>query len=161
MRFLSLVLPSLLLVCPAQAQEFGRPDNINSEGTAYHVFARDGEATIQVVVLGAVNAGIYEVGTGTTLSQLLALTGTLMSNFEADRRRRYVLRLYRGENTQSLVYEAPLETLLTNTGSSPQLQENDVFVVDEIVQRRFNWGNLFRVVTSVSTLILVIDRLSN
>jgi hypothetical protein len=161
MRFFPLVLPFLLLTGTAQAQEFGRADEMTSDGTAYHVYARTGEATIQVVVLGAVNSGIYEIGANTSLRQLLALTGTNMSGVEGDQRLEFMLRLYRGQGTQSLVYDASLEELLGSSGAIPQLQEGDMLVVEENVKRKFNWVNVLRVVTSAATLILAIDRISN
>ena len=42
---------SALVVCPeAQAQEFGRVGDFVAGGTAYSIFARPGEATVQVLV---------------------------------------------------------------------------------------------------------------
>ncbi|MCH8960503.1 MAG: SLBB domain-containing protein, partial [Bacteroidetes bacterium] len=67
---------------PVQAQTFGRVGTMIAEGSSYHVFAKPGEATVQIQVLGNVKfPGIYEVGVGTDLGQLLALTGGPVQEF--------------------------------------------------------------------------------
>jgi hypothetical protein len=150
-----------LFAWPAQAQEFGRVNKIQADGTAYHVFAQAGEATIQVLVLGAVNAGIYEVRVGTDLEQLIALTGTSMTPGGAGESIKYTVRLFRDEDgRRKLLYEAPLEKMLVSSAEYPALREGDVLMVEGISKARFGWRDALTILTSLTTVALLVERLS-
>jgi len=149
------------LAWPAQAQEFGRVNKIQADGTAYHVFAQAGEATIQVLVLGAVNAGIYEVREGTDLEQLIALTGTSMTPGGAGESVKYTVRLFRDVDGQrKLLYESPLEQMLVSSADYPGLLEGDVLMVEGVSKARFGWRDALTIVTSLTSVALLVDRLS-
>ena len=152
---------TVLLAWPSQAQEFGRVNKIQADGTAYHVFAQAGEATIQVLVLGAVNAGIYEVREGTDLEELIALTGTSMTPGTAGESVKYTVRLFRDEDgRRTLLYEAPLEKMLTSPAEYPALLEGDVLMVEAVSKARFGWRDALTIVTSLTTVALLVERLS-
>lgn len=151
---------------PAQAQTFGRVGTVIAEGSAYHVFAKPGEATVQIQVLGNVKfPGIYEVGAGTDLGQLLALTGGPVQVFTEGRvvrRTETTMRLYHGEGgRRDLVYEAAFETMLTNPGNYPVLQDGDVFNIETLTFERtqFGWRDGLTIVATLATVALVIDRI--
>ena len=94
-----LIICTYALVCSitplVQAQEFKRFDNINAEGVSYHIFAKQGEATVQILVLGSMGSGIYEVGVGTELDQLLALLGGTTLATSTGSETRVTVRLFR------------------------------------------------------------------
>ena len=151
---------------PVQAQTFGRVGTMIVEGSSYHVFAKPGEATVQVQVLGNVRfPGIYEVGVGTDLGQLLALTGGPVQVFTEGRvvrRTEITLRLFHGEEgRRDLVYEASLETMLANPGSYPVLQDGDVFSIETLTieRTRFGWRDGLSIVVTLATVGLLIDRI--
>ncbi|RMF58362.1 MAG: hypothetical protein D6746_09840 [Bacteroidetes bacterium] len=153
----------MLVAVPASAQEFGRHNRITASGTAYHVFAEPGQATIQVQVVGAVSAGIYEVSAGTDLGRLVALTGLTLTPGASGTSVRYRVKLFRDQpdGRRLLLYDAPLEEMLANPGAYPVLQEGDVVMIESKVSQRFQWRDALTILTSLSTIILLVDRLSN
>lgn len=158
-----LVAMAMLIAWPIQAQEFGRVGDVEAVGTSYHVFTRPGEATVQVLVLGA-GGGIYEVAADTEIDEFLALMGGVPSfGVRSDKNRIEVtIRLYRGqEGARTLIYEAPIEEMLTNPGQYPELRDEDVFVVETVEKSRIGWRDVLSIFTSVSSLILLVDRVAN
>lgn len=165
---LALLLLAVSISNPAKAQEFGRINDMIATGTAYYVFAQPGEATVQVIVLGSVAApGIYELGISVDLGQLLALSGgppltettgaTVSTNATT-------VRLFRkGTGRRDLVYEAPLDLLLTEPDLYPSLQDGDVFTVETITRQtqRFSWRDGLTIFSSALTAAILIDRLSS
>jgi hypothetical protein len=132
-----------------------------ANGTAYHVFAQAGDATIQVLVLGAVNAGIYEVREGTDLEELIALTGTSMTPGGSGESVKYTVRLFRDEDGErKLLYEAPLDRMLASTAAYPALREGDVLMMEAVAKARFGWRDALTVLTSLTTVALLVERLS-
>ncbi len=159
-----LIICTYALVCSitplVQAQEFNRFDNMRAEGTSYHIFAKRGEATIQILVLGSTGSGIYEVGVGIELDQLLALTGGTTMATSTSSETRVTVRLFReGTGRRDLVYEAPLERMLAEPGLYPPLQDGDVLTVETItIERdRFGWRDALSIVTSLTSIVLLID----
>jgi hypothetical protein len=146
-----------------QAQTFGRAGDVESVGTAYRVFTRPGEATVQILVMG-LGGGIYEVGESTRLDELLALIGGAqgveIGQQSSAFTRETTVRLYRlnaGERT--LIYEAPIEQMLLEPGQHPALRDGDFFAIEIVNRDRLNWRDGLRLLSSVGTLVLVIDRL--
>ena len=160
--FLISVFCSIALALPAQAQEFGRADEVIARGTAYHVFTRPGEATIQVLVLGSIGAaGIYEVSVGTDLAELFALArGSVVGVTTTTEYQDMYLRLYRKQgDIRVLIYEKKADEMVT-IGGFPELQEGDMLTVETIARARFTWRTALQIVTTVSVLILTVERLS-
>ncbi len=147
----------------AQAQETVGLGGVEVGGTAYHTFVRSGEVRIEVLALGSVRSpGIYAVGLGMTLDQLLALTGgASVSTRSSEERIRVMVRLYRQEAGQRrLIYEKPLERMLTGTEQYPVLQDGDALMVETIVRQQwFTLERALRFLSTAGTLFLVILRI--
>lgn len=150
---------ALLVAPPAQAQSFG--GQVEASGVPYHVFTRPGEPTIEVMVMGSGSAGIYKIGIETNLGELLALTsGGALSSESARQRTNVTIRLYRTEEgARTVIYEEEMEDALAAPSAYPDLQDGDVLVVETRVRERFGWRDGLRVLTSLSSLILLVDRL--
>ena len=150
-------------VLPLRAQTFGRLGDIESQGTAYHVYARPGDATVQVLVMG-LGSGIYEVSSGTRLDELLALiggaTGSTFGAQSSNMRRTTTLRLYRlNDEERTLLYESSVEEMLMHPGTYPELQDGDLFLVETMLRSRLEWRDALRLIMTTASLILIIDRL--
>ncbi|MDX1546413.1 MAG: hypothetical protein R3247_05465 [Rhodothermales bacterium] len=145
-----------------QAQEFKRLEELVAMGVSHHVFARQGEPTIQVLVLGSVGApGVYEIGTGVELDQLLALSGGMSFESTEGSVTRVTIRLFReGSGQRSLVYEAPMERLLAEPGLYPLLQEGDVLTVEAVTVAggRFGWRDALSILTSALSMAILFER---
>ncbi len=159
---------SCFITYPAVGQEFGRVDDILNTGAAYYTFSQPGEATVQVIVLGSISRpGIYEIGIGVDLGQLLALSGgppfTTTSGTTTSRNET-TLRLFReATGRRDLVYEAPLELMLREPGLYPPLQDGDIFTVETntVQKQRFVWRDAWTIVSSLGTIALIIERISS
>ena len=151
----------------ANAQEFGRIDELTNTGTAYYTFAQEGEATVQVIVLGSISRpGMYEVGISVDLGQLLALSGGPPLDRTSGVRSTHnetTLRLFR-ETTgrRDIVYEAPLDLMLSDPNLYPPLQEGDIFTVQTttIERERFVWRDALSIFSTITSFALLIDRIN-
>ncbi|HMB93799.1 MAG TPA: hypothetical protein VKP65_23300 [Rhodothermales bacterium] len=153
----------LLVALPVQAQELGRLGDVQATGTSYHVFARPGEATVQVLVVGS-SGGIYELGADTRLDEFLALIGGApgFGSSSSARKVKVTIQLYREqEGRRTLVYEAPMEQMVTEPGQYPRLQEGDVFVVEIVEKNRIGWRDVLSVVTGISSIVLLAARIAS
>jgi len=141
---------------PAHAQQFG---DIRTEGTSYRVFARPGENTVQVYVLGDLGQpGVYSVGADTELAQLVALTGGPGGTTRG--RSDTTIRLYRAENGQrELIYEAELDEFIERSDVHPDLQSGDILQVETIQREGFGWRDGLRILTAAASLSFAVDRL--
>lgn len=155
---------SLFVVMPSAGQTFGRVGEIDARGTAYHVYARPGDATVQILVMG-VNGGIYEVTDGTRLDELLALVGGA-SGPEIGQQfptisRETTVRLYRGaEGNRSLIYEAPLEQVLLEPHQHPRLLDGDLFLIETTTRNRFSWRDALSIVSGLASVALLVERIA-
>jgi hypothetical protein len=135
---------------------------VTTSGVPYKVFAETGEATIRVYVVGGGANGIYEIGADMRLDELLALTPASTGSQSGDTRQRVTVRLYRTDDAgqRSLVLERRLEEILqANPDTYPTLQEQDLIGIEVRSRQRFGWRDGLRILTSLSSLILLIDRL--
>jgi hypothetical protein len=147
---------------PAVAQEVGRAGNTTYSGVPYKVYADPGEATIRVYVVGSGANGVYEIGTDTRLDELLALTPTNVGSRSGDTEQRVTIRLYRTDDAgqRALMLERPLEDILqANPDTYPTLRERDLISVEVRSRQRFGWRDGLRILTSLASVILVIDRI--
>lgn len=144
------------------AQEFGRTQELleGNNQTAYFVFARPGEATIQVHVMGAGGSGVYEVSEETDLGTLLVLTGGMMlpPRLKGEERNTTIRLYHREGDRRSLSYEASLEAFVADPGGYPLLREGDVVAIETIEKRRFSWRDLFSIGTAAATIVIAVDR---
>jgi len=154
----------MLVVLGAAAPALGQSPTggLRTDGTSYHVFARPGQNTVQVLVLGDVSSpGVYEVGEGTDLARLLALSGGPGGRQRSGTRQETTIRLYRPqENRRELLYEANLERMVAEPGPYPALQRGDVLQVKTVERERFSWRDGLRIFTALGTLAIAVERLS-
>ena len=118
----------------AQPATFGEYDMV---AASYHRFVLPGEVSIAVLVMGSTGSpGIYEVGRGTDLGRLVALTGAALST-EANK---ITMRLFRQNGSaRDIVYEASAEEFLAFPGAYPELQDGDILTVQAVERSRFTW----------------------
>jgi hypothetical protein len=136
---------------------------IQAQGTSYHVFARPGQNTILVTMVGSgIQTGLYELGEGTDLEQLVALAGFDPGARQARNRRSIIIQLYRedAQEQRQLVHESSLQALVAAENPAPVLQLGDVVRVEVINRERFSWRDGLRIVTAAASLALIIERLS-
>ena len=136
----------------AWAQGASDWDEVEVAGTAYFRFVRTGEVTIEVMALGSIRSpGVYAVGLGMTLDQLLGLAGGAADIRRSSAERvRVMVRLYRQNGAgRTLVYEESMEDVLAGTGQYPVLQSRDTLVVEQVVRQR--WFTLDRTLQLLST----------
>jgi len=159
---LVLLVAGLAAPTPAQAQFTGSPQEMISQGTSYRIFARPGEATIRVQVLGDIGAGIYMLSPRTTLSELLALGGGApLSDAGAQVRRIVTVRLLRGDGgTRQVVYESELRQMLREPEAYPALQDGDIVTVESTIERRYTFRETVQLVSSLASITLLLLRLS-
>ena len=145
----------------SSGQEFKRLEDINSTGTSFSIFAKKGEATVQILVLGTGTSGVFEVGVGTRLDQLLALVGGVTMESSSEEEVETTIRLYR-ENIgkRTMIYEAPLEQMLTEPGLYPALNEGDIFSMEtKIIQKRKVTAlEISRTIGAIASVVLLFDR---
>ena len=165
---LSVISLILFLSIPASqvfAQEFKRFEDITSTGTSYHIFAKQGEATIQVLFLGSIGAaGVYEIGVETELDQLIALTGGAPSATTNTAEVETTIRILRKEGTRrELIYEASIEQMMSQPGLYPPLQDGDVITVESITTQKtpFTWRDGLSLVSSLSSVVVLIRLFTN
>ncbi|MFB6231465.1 MAG: hypothetical protein ABEL04_09935 [Salinibacter sp.] len=152
---------SLLLVAAGPARGQQLPEGLQGGGTSYYTFARPGQNTIQVLLLGDVGqTGLYKIGENIDLARLLALSG---GTGDVRTRGRFSfgrgdtkIRLYRPANGgRELIFKAELDQLVSKS-DYPDLKSGDVIRVEN--QRPFPWFDVFQILTSAATFTLTIIR---
>lgn len=124
--------------------EFGRIDNRQlTPQSGYYVNARPGEPTTRVMVWGEVlRPGVYEVGPGFEMSEVLSLAGLTLRETQVPGAPELYVRLVRPEGgARAVVYDASLEAFARGDAPIPDLQDGDVIEVDpRPVVRVYVWG---------------------
>ena len=125
-RLAALASLAALAAGPTVAQEYGRIEDTQAEAPGYFYFARPGEPVVSVTAVGGLRAsGLYYLGEGASLADLLALSGGVTAATGAEDP---TVRLYRGG---AVAYEAPLQSVFR---APPQrLEEGDVVEVAGLV----------------------------
>lgn len=156
----------LLMLCAVDvhAQSDFTPtfEESESRGVAFHRFVRPGDVPMQVEVLGHVRSpGLYEVHRETDLSRLLALTGGVSEGLRSSGERVSLnVDLYRRNgDRQTLIFSAPLDSMLVAGQPPPPLSDGDVINVNGTVHRTFSWRDTLSIATSAASLALFIERL--
>lgn len=128
----------------AQPTGFGRIDNRQlTPQSGYYINARPGEPTTRVMVWGEVlRPGVYEVGPGFEMGEVLSLAGLTLQQTQPPGAPDLYVRLLRPEGDgQAVVYDATLEAFARGEGDVPTLQDGDVIEVDpRPVVRVYVWG---------------------
>lgn len=180
-RSITLLISILVLVfsCASIPQRLGAqtPDRwpemftpgIYGSSVANYYFARPGDFTMLVSVWGNVrNSGRYEVPVGTDIGQLLSLAGgpgaDIRGTLGADtwsRRQagRTIVRLSRltGGEGREIILELRIEDLLRLKEQNVPLRDGDIIMIDQV--RTFNVWDLFAIISTSGTVILLIDRI--
>jgi hypothetical protein len=114
------------------------------------------------MVGSGIQTGLYELGEGTDLEQLVALAGFNPGPSQARNRRSITIQLYRqnDQEQRQLVHESSLQALVTAENPAPVLQLGDVVRVEVVNRERFSWRDGLRIVTAAASLALVIERLA-
>jgi len=137
---------------------------LQSEGTNYYVFARAGENTIQLLMIGDTNSdGIYEIGEGTDLAEFIAVSGGVGEGVRSGRERRTVtIRLLRetDRGTRTVVYEAQLNDFIEQQTPYPTLQNGDILRVEIERRERIGVRDVLQVVSTLTTIGLLIERVA-
>ncbi len=171
MRF-ALLLVAALAALPSAAQPVpattGLPMDVLNQGGSYIVFTEPGAPNIDVFVLQqAGRSGIFRVAEGTTLTELLVLTGG--SNVRSEVTRQFVqtavVRVLRGDGggARTAIYEASPEQMLREPGRHPRLQTGDVVeteVVVEEVRRPVTFIQVVDTAARVASLVTLVFLLS-
>ncbi|MEM1269047.1 MAG: SLBB domain-containing protein [Bacteroidota bacterium] len=164
-RRLTLILFLTLAVAPlASAQVFGRVEElISTSGQYFKFIPTPGMRTVQVEVLGAVKTpGLYEIGEGTNLGQVMSLAGgpaltARSSNTDVT----VMVRLYRPNTYENLpVFEANLTETVTQPRLYPDLQDGDALIVEVIEKEGFGWRDVLTVLNGAASIIFAIDILT-
>lgn len=135
---------------------------MQTDGTSYYVFARPGQNTVQVMVVGSgIQVGLYEVGEGTNLEQLVVLGGYSPGVRRASNDRTVTIQLYRDNPSgqREMIVDASLDALIAAEAPAPTVQMGDVVRVEVVDRERFSWRDGLRIVTAAASLTLVIERL--
>ena len=124
----------------------------------YFSFYMPGEATVQVHVEGAVQQpGVYEVGVGTDLGRVLALSGgPRYDTRESNRDRRVEVRLFRPNAGSAPIYATTLEDTATNPDVYPDLCEGDTMLIDVVESKRFGWQEIGIIAGGLSAVALIV-----
>jgi len=146
-----LALCLMLVGGPVWAQD---PGGRQAGGTAYYTFARPGQNTIEVLVLGGGRSGIYEIGDDIDLGQLMALAGT--SGGGDTKIKVHLLRPENGERRKILEEEIGK---FASRSQYPSLQDGDVIRIE--TNQRFDWRDGLRISTTIlslaTTLLTIFD----
>ena len=152
---------------PQQLQDAFTPGIYGSSVANYH-FANPGDFTMLVSVWGAVGrSGRYEIPVGSDIGDLLSLAGgpgaDVRGAVGADvyARRgagKTIVRLSRLQSEgREIIMELRIEDLLRLREDSVPLQDGDVIMIDQV--RSFNIWDVFSLVSTSGTMILLLDRI--
>ena len=153
---------------PDRIQDLFTP-GIYGSNVANFYFAQPGDFTMLVSVWGDVGrSGRYEVPVGTDIGQLLSLAGGPGADVRgvvgADTWSRRgagktIVRLSRltGGAGREIILEYRIEDLLTLRERDVPLQEGDIIMIDRV--RPFNIWDLFTLLSTSGTLLLLLDRI--
>jgi len=147
-----LALCLMLVAGPAWAQQQGAGGR-QAGGTAYYTFARPGQNTIEVLVLGG-QSGIYEVGENINMGQLVALAG---GGGRGGRRTKVTVRHFRLENgTRKKILDENLDDF-TERPQYPSLQDGDVVRIE--TSQGWGWREVLQITTAVTSLTFTVLRI--
>lgn len=154
---------------PDRIQDLFTP-GIYGSNVANFYFAQPGDFTMLVSVWGDVGrSGRYEVPVGTDIGQLLSLAGGPGADIRGtpgadtwSRRQsgKTIIRLSRltgGQGGREIILEYRIEDLLVLAERDVPLQDGDIIMIDRI--RFFNIWDLFSLISTTGTLVLLLDRI--
>ena len=132
-------------------------------GVAVYRFAEPGQAVIPVDLWGSARrSGRYFIPPGTTLLDLISLSGGPLAEVENDAVIREttvaVSRLTNG--TRTVAYSAPADALAAGGADTLTLQAGDVVTITTKVTERFTWLDGVAVAAAVASLALLVLRIA-
>lgn len=148
---------------PCQGR-LGRAQLTEVANTAnYFQFFAPGEATVQVNVEGAVqNPGLYEIGVGTNVGRLLALSGgPIYGQRDGGHDRDVEVRLFRPGRGPDPIYATYLQDTATNTAVFPPLCEGDTMLIDVIEKKGFGWQEVGIIAGGISAIAFIVQALTS
>ena len=150
-----LALCLMLVAGPAWAQQQGT-GGMQAGGTAYYTFARPGQNTIEVLVLGGGRSGIYEIGENINLGKLMALAGGGGGGGGNAKVTVSLFRLDGGERTRVLRERL---NALAERPQYPALQEGDLVRIEVRRREPFGWRDVLRISTAITSLTFTVLRI--
>lgn len=155
--------PSAAQVPTAQA-----PSDLQTSGTAYFIYTEPGAPTIEVLMAGeGARSGIYRIQEGTSLTELLVLSGGIPTSEETERQVVEafvrVLRVTSGDG-RTVVYEATTEQALREPQRHPDLQSGDLIELDvtyEELGEPFTLRDGIEIASRVASITLLILRFAD
>lgn len=141
----------MLVVGPVWAQ--GTTGGRQAGGTAYYTFARPGQNTIEVLILGGGRGGMYEIGEDVNLGQLMALAGGAGGGGGSNRTK-IKIHLYRVENggRRKLLEEEIGD--FAERRQFPSLQDGDVVRIE--TRRKIDWRDGLQIASTALSLTFTI-----
>ena len=164
MRAAIILIVLALPVVPVKAQTFGEVEDRQTNVPSYFFHVFPGEATIQVHVWGTVRApGIYTVGEGATMGDILSLAGgPLLGPIQDNDERIVTVRLMREtDGSRMVAYEAELDTMVREPAAYPVLQGGDVLQVETHQIRGRTFRDTLTVVGAAAGLIAIVLQVIN
>ncbi len=149
-----LALCLMLVAGPAWAQQQGT-GGMQAGGTAYYTFARPGQNTIEVLVLGGGRSGVYEIGENVTLGKLMALAGGGGGGGNA----KVTVNLFRLENGERDRVLKERLSAFAERPKYPPLQDGDVVRIQVRQREPFGWRDVLRITTAVTSLTFTVLRI--
>ena len=144
----------MLAAGPAWAQQQGAGGR-EAGGTAYYTFARPGQNTIEVLVLGGGRSGIYEIGENINLGKLMALAGGGGGGGNT----KVTVHLFRLENGERARILEERLTTFTERPQYPPLRDGDVVRIEVRQQEQFGWRDVLRISTAITSLTFTVLRI--
>lgn len=139
----------MLVVGPVWAQQ-GTTGGRQAGGTAYYTFARPGQNTIEVLMLGGGRGGMYQVGEDVNLGQLMALAG----GGGGTNRTRLKIYLYRIDNGERRKILEERIGDFAERRQYPSLQDGDVVRIE--TRQKVTWRDGLRIASTALSLGLTI-----
>jgi protein involved in polysaccharide export with SLBB domain len=158
--------PALLAVllaavaAPTQAQVIRPTTERISTAPGYFVYVLPGERSTQVSVIGTVRApGFYTISDGLDLGEVLALAGgPAITALAPDFEQTVTIRLFRGDATRDLIYEATLDEFVRDATAYPRLADGDLIEVSTVNRRMRTYRDTLTVVGAAASVVLAITQ---
>ena len=136
---------------------------ITSDQPFVNTFARPGQPTIRVYILGSVGAtGIWRIERQTDLVELLSAARVAgIGQDQPDYNQRVNLRIYRtNADDRRKIYDEQLSDILAEGTTYPPFQEGDVLEVETERRRTIGLALISQVIGAASSVTLLILRLT-
>ena len=155
---------SLGALHPAAAQQLRPTDERVATAGGYFTYFLPGERTSQVSVLGTVPApGLYIVSVGTTLGEIVALSGGPFDGARSNEvERTTTIRLFRAtaSGTREAIYDRTFEAFTRDAEGYPVVLDGDVVEVTTVERRLRTYRDTLTLVGALSTAIIAIIQIA-